>query len=322
MPKLIRRTPENIKPKEHDHFSKKGSGITALIDMDVICYSVGFAAQTNIHKVRVVDKQGVATFETKKEMNIWLAEKELGPDDYTVETEIIPDPIENALHSVKVMLNSILEAVDAEYYKGYLTGKGNFRERVAVTQPYKGNRKDFIKPIHFDAIKEYLINVWGAIVVEGKEADDAMAIAQVDSIKNLEYLQEHPGVCLGSIPKKSTIICSIDKDLMMVSGWHYNWNKDEKVFVNPDEGLSWFFKQWLMGDSTDNIKGLSGIGPKKAEAILEGLTIGEQLCAVGLWYAIKEDDPEARMQEDGQLLWMMRIEGDHFDLMRMINSGH
>jgi len=177
LPKLIRRTPENV-VTAHSHYSKEGSGICALIDMDVLNYAIGFAAQSNEHQVRVHGKQGVATFDTKKEMNVWLKDKELGKDDYELTTIIIPDPVANALHSVKVMLNSILESVGAETYKGYLTGKGNFREKVAVTQKYKGNRDDFVRPIHFEAIKAYLIDVWKAEVVKGIEADDAMAMEQ------------------------------------------------------------------------------------------------------------------------------------------------
>jgi len=120
-----------------------------------------------------------------------------------------------------------------------------------------------------------------------------------------------------------------------------NWNKDKKVFIDNNDGLNWFFKQMLTGDDTDHILGCAkritrkyksgakiglpykqrvGVGPKEADAILEGLSLDDQWCAVGLHYAIHTDDPEARMQEDGSLLWMMRKEGDHFDLYRMING--
>ena len=39
-------------------------------------------------------------------------------------------------------------------YRVYLTGKGNFRNDIAVTAPYKGNRKDKEKPVHLEAIRE------------------------------------------------------------------------------------------------------------------------------------------------------------------------
>ena len=32
------------------------------------------------------------------------------------------------------------EDLEAETYQGYLTGKENFRNEIAVTAPYKGNR--------------------------------------------------------------------------------------------------------------------------------------------------------------------------------------
>ena len=38
-------------------------------------------------------------------------------------------------------------------YKAYITGKGNFRNDIAVTAPYKGNRKDMKRPKHYEAIR-------------------------------------------------------------------------------------------------------------------------------------------------------------------------
>ena len=67
------------------------------------------------------------------------------------------EPVSYCLHSVKLLLNSIISATKADEYVVYLTGKGNFREEVAVTLPYKGNRDVSHKPDHFDAISEYLI---------------------------------------------------------------------------------------------------------------------------------------------------------------------
>ena len=115
-----------------------------------------------------------------------------------------------------------------------------------------------------------------------------------------------------------TIICSIDKDLRNTPGWHYNWNKDEKpVWVSEEEATYNFYKQLLTGDRVDNIQGIPGIGPKKAEKILE-----ECDSELGMYLAVHEAyaeylDKEAGAEvsvwdidqvllENARLLWMVR----------------
>ena len=79
--------------------------------------------------------------------------------------------------------------------------------------------------------------------------------------------------------KEPCIICALDKDLNQIPGLHYSWElrREGKVIrekqlytITPEEGDYWCFYQLLVGDSTDNIKGIDGIGPKKAAGILHG----------------------------------------------------
>jgi len=53
--------------------------------------------------------------------------------------------------------------------------------------------------------------------------------------------------------------------------------KEGTLSVSPRDALRFFYYQLLVGDSADNIKGAKGIGPKKAERILE--TAFEDWCA-------------------------------------------
>ena len=203
----------------------------------------------------------------------------------------------------------------AEHYKVYLTGKGNFRDDVASILPYKGNRDDLHKPIHYDAIKQYLIDVWDAEVIEGMEADDAMAIAQSDAL-----VWDFDERADRFLPEEgSTVICTIDKDLRMVPGYHYNWNKDEHpVWVSEVEGIKWFYTQLLTGDMTDNIQGIPGVGPKKAEKILEGCETEEEMYD-NVWNAYRDylypdgvkhpqllEKVNDMVLENAQLLFMVR----------------
>ena len=185
----------------------------ALIDLDPLVYRIGFASQSK--------------------------DKESG--------EVTADPLRFATHSIDVFIRKSLKAVEATSYTGYLTGKGNFRS--VVDPMYKMNRKDSEKPIHYQALRDHLVKKWGAKVIEGSEADDALA-----------WNQELDG---------STTILTIDKDLLMVEGLHYNYVKKEHKTVTREEGELFFYAQMLCGDAVDNIPGIKGVGMKTAFKMLE-----------------------------------------------------
>jgi hypothetical protein len=172
-------------------------------------------------------------------------------------------------------------------YQGYLTGSDNYRKDIAVTAPYKGNRVG-TKPKHYGLIREYLEKAWGCEVVNGQEADDAIGIKAYE---------------IGDI--EDYVIMSIDKDLDMIRGWHYNFIKDRKYLINDQEAIKHFYTQILTGDRVDNIIGLKGIGPKKAAKILE-----DCITEADMYKAVLEayDNDETRVLENGQLLWIRRNE--------------
>lgn len=183
-----------------------------------------------------------------------------------------------------LMEDDLLDVMDFEYF---LTGKTNFRYDYAVTAPYKGNRKKSKKPQHLQALREHLVSTWGAVVSEDQEADDAMSIRQYAEGDN-------------------SIIISLDKDLDMVPGWHYNFVKQQKYYVDRDQGLYNFYKQILTGDNVDNIKGCYRIGPKKAEKILADCST-----ELEMWQAcVDTHESYDRALEDAILLWMRSKEGE------------
>jgi len=201
-------------------------------------------------------------------------------------------PLEYTLEQVDEMMMSIYDVCEASEGLTYLTGKGNYRYDVAVTHPYKGNRKDQPKPTHLGAIRDHLVKRWKAEVTEGIEADDAMGIAQYSPSHDLD----------------KTCICTIDKDLDMIPGWHYNWKKDGLYFVEPEEADYFFHQQLLTGDRVDNIFGIKGIGPVKATKLLKGKTYQERECIILKKYMshFGADCGKDRMEENRQLLWILR----------------
>ena len=147
------------------------------------------------------------------------------------------------------MMQDILADTGSTSYSVYLTGSGNFRREIAPS--YKANRPDS-RPKHWEAVREFLVTQHKAIVCNGFEADDQLGIDQDKT-------------------HGATVICSIDKDLLQIPGKHYNFVK--KVFqdVTYDEGIKALYIQSLVGDRSDNIFGVQGIGPVKAEKALAEL---------------------------------------------------
>lgn len=189
-----------------------------------------------------------------------------------------------ALSRLEQTMTELCMDLDCEDYKGFLTGKGNFRESIAVTVPYKGQRIAE-KPVHLQALRDHLVSSWGFEVVQGIEADDAVGIAAY------------------AVSEDESIMVHIDKDLNQFRGWHYNYRKKEKYYVSEFEGLTAFYTQILTGDRIDNIVGLKGIGPVKAKRILAECTNENELYQAVL--KAYEGDQQ-RVLENGQLLWLQR----------------
>ena len=121
-----------------------------------------------------------------------------------------------------------------------------------------------------------------AIISYGEEADDLIAKAATKYGPN-------------------TVVASIDKDMLQIPCWHYNFGRDEWSQVDEWGGSKFFYTQILTGDAADNIKGIKGVGPVKAGKLLKDCTTEEEL-----WYACLEayDGDYDRVVENARLLWL------------------
>lgn len=162
-----------------------------------------------------------------------------------------------ALARLDVSIDTIKETLDTDQYQCILspTDKSNFR--YAILPTYKANRKT-PRPVHYEALRQHLLEAHNATVAVAEEADDLLGILQTRY--NTEGLE-----C-------KSIICSIDKDLNQIAGNHFNFVTGEQYYVSPQEGLKWFYKQLLIGDVADNLQGIKGLGPVKAGKFLDDVT--------------------------------------------------
>lgn len=194
-----------------------------------------------------------------------------------------------AIARMDTHINEILDAMECDEFYCFLspTDKSNFRYQV--DPEYKANRKQ-PKPRHYEALREHLINDYQANIADGQEADDAMAIKATK---------------IGD----DAIICTIDKDLDMIPGWHFNWVQGRKYNISNIEACRSFYHQLLEGDSTDNIKGCPKIGKIKAQRILEGCQNEKELMeAVVNCYtnAFPENEWADRLLHAAKLLWIRK----------------
>lgn len=205
---------------------------------------------------------------------------------------------EEAEHVALVAMDNYIEEIlygsGCSEYEIFLTGKNNFRN--ALYTGYKASRKHKPKPVHYNALRNHLITVEGAVVSEGQEADDELGIRQ----------------------DRGSVICSIDKDLLMIPGRHYNFVRREHMEVTELEGRHNFYSQLLTGDSTDDIPGKWNFGPAKANKALEGCTEIEEYNQVILQEYKKEfphcseEDVIKHITLIGQLLWIRQEEGQEW----------
>ena len=198
------------------------------------------------------------------------------------------------------VMQGILEHVQPESYQCYLSGKRNFR--YDIYPEYKANRKDMARPIHLQALRDHLVDQWGATVSDGNEADDLVGIVQCTT--------------------ENTCIAHIDKDIDQIPGQHYNFNKGEFYTVSNEQGMRHFYHQLVLGDKVDNIPGFDGkMRPKYPQflywirdAINEAHRPEDMLSIVTEQWGCGDDEYGQerwlRFNEAAWCLWMHRKEDD------------
>jgi len=270
-------------------------------DGDILVYRAGFAAEKMWYTVTPKLGGEGLRFQYKKDVDNWLEANGLAAMDVVIDAEREAEDVGNALYNVKSIISKVvddLEMGDDDSTVVYLSGPTNFRDGVATIKKYKGNRDDLHKPVHAPAIKEFIDSRYNTVWSEDEEADDVIGYSHYEC-----YLED----------PYSSIICSLDKDLDMIPGLHYNFVREEAYFVNEDAALQCFYKQLLMGDPTDNIPGCPSIGPKKAEAALAECADEDAMYAAARALYVQgygEDMADAALLENARLLWIRRKPGE------------
>lgn len=194
-----------------------------------------------------------------------------------------------AIYRTGDMLERILRDTGATHFQIYLSPDKNWRHELYPA--YKANRVR-PRPRWLNDCKEHLAVQWGGTLGDFVEADDLLGIAMGTVSADL-----YP------------FIATIDKDLQQIPGDHYNLVTGSWTHVTVLGGCYNFWRHVLVGDSSDNVPGCPGVGPVKADRLLEGCqTDDEMFRAVRARYG---DD--AALTLTASLIWVMRQEGEQWN---------
>jgi DNA polymerase-1 len=208
------------------------------------------------------------------------------------------EPPEVAIWRLNDMIERICIATNSSEIECYLGGSDNFRYNIYPL--YKANRKDKPKPTYLEACREQLVTQYGSSIVNGIETDDMLGIRQTQLDGNSR-------------------ICSLDKDLLTVPGWHWNWVNLEATLVSPLDGLRTQYKQAILGDKSDNIRGfdgaLRGSCPKFIEKLqqpLDEISMEKDMYDYVLSVYLDVDNTQEALDTNMQLLYILRKEDEYW----------
>jgi hypothetical protein len=256
-----------------------------VIDGDLIAYRFAAAGEQRSICVKHIKSNKERIFKTRTAFKEFLAAKdyEYVAEDYSIEDIQTVGNKDFTLSTIKKFIDKLVEFTWADEVEVYLGSGKTHRHYLPLPTPYKGNRKDTIKPLLFEDTRNYLRKKYKAKVIEELEVDDVVTIRSYEELIN------------GNEP----ILCSIDKDSQQSTGIEVlNYMKDpwelkmipdigslykEKTTIKGD-GLKFLAFQTIAGDDADGYCGydLSQVkyGPTKAMKALENATTEKEILEV------------------------------------------
>lgn len=260
-----------------------------IVDGDLIAYRFAAAGEQRTISVKHIKSEKERIFKNRTVFKEYLAEKnyEYVPEDYIIEDIQTVSNKDFTLETIKKFMASAMEHTWADDCEVYLGSGETHRHKLPLPEgkPYKGNRKDNIRPLLFNDTRNYLRKKFDAKIVDGTEleVDDIVTIRAYEELRN----------------GNEAILASIDKDSQQSQGIEVlNYLKDpwelkliptigslwkEKSAIKGD-GLKFLAYQTLAGDDVDYYCGydLSPIkyGPTKAMKALESAQTEQEVLQV------------------------------------------
>lgn len=256
----------------------------------------------------------------------WLKEEnikngtDLLPEDFEITQKVRRNsiPFSKAQEFVTSSAESIRAKEWCDTVRFVVGGEGNYRKDINTL--YKANRGD--KPLMFTKLRDWFLDEYKDEVILSiqNEADDVLSIygwwGYNKAVKTKNYLDNN--VCL----------VFTDKDILQVPGnyWNPKTKKDKPSWQTEKQAAKALFVQMIVGDTSDNIKGLEGlplhtykefqigqggVGPTKALTLLSDCDSIEQMeeRVKYLYQAYYCDIWEDEFQAAFQMLKLQEIKG-------------
>ena len=220
-----------------------------ILDADSIAYKAAAANETKSIKTTHKEKGTVEYWDNRtafrKELELNRYDSE---EMYTIEDQQDPRHMSYAQNLVTEMIKGYCLRSGISNTEIYISGKDNFRDKIPLPLKYKGKREDTIRPVQLKALRAWMVQELGAIVVDGMEVDDMSSI------------RAYQGVQAG----QKVVQCTVDKDALQCTGWLFNPDKDSAPYAISGfgelhregtkvkgTGRMWLYFQSLYGDATD-----------------------------------------------------------------------
>lgn len=201
-------------------------------------------------------------------------------------------------------LLQILTCTNSQNYIMFLGGKGNFRFNIEAQKPYKGNRGKGEKPLYLGELRQYLVDVYKANLVNNCESDDYVSMTQ------RYYRSQNIESC----------ICSNDHDMLQIPGYHVNIRRFTVIELSDEEANRNFWLQLCTGCTTDHVTGLEGCGTKCAENLLNGAK--QERYPEIVFQSFKDkygEDEGIRLFKANYMLIRLMTSNNHFKLPKVEN---
>jgi DNA polymerase-1 len=172
---------------------------------------------------------------------------------------------------VDLAVAEIKEDVNADKISLCFSSPNNWR--MTILPEYKANRAANRKPICYRDVLDYCYSTYPVSTMPRLEADDVIGILATRKRAN-----------------EDIIVVSEDKDFKSVPGMLFNPKTKVFTLIDPEVADRFHLYQTLIGDSADNYKGCPGVGPVKAEKILEGNCTWEAVVSAYTAAGLTEQD--------------------------------
>lgn len=165
--------------------------------------------------------------------------------EYSEDLTVIVGDFQKGKRIVEQELDKLRSRFDTTDLLLFFTDQVNFRK--TIDPDYKGNRTKR-KPCGYLKLKNWGLNTYPSLIKPTLEADDSLGIVATN----------------GSVDH--FVLVSPDKDMGQIPCRIYDLKNEYSQTPEAAERL--LYKQCLTGDSTDGYKGCPGVGPKRADLIL------------------------------------------------------